>query len=120
MALRNKKWSVRQACVSTLEADGTICNEAGTSPAGLQMQTSGKRFGTAMLFFAMVHLKTFDIDLGNLGYLAACGFLAAALVDHLLAWRWWGLAHMHKHAKGSGLTKAGRTKGKVRQKGKAS
>ena len=113
MALKNKKWAIKTALVVQLEADGTVCNAEGVSPPGMELATSGKRMGASILCFAYVHFQVFGLDFGDMGYLAALGFLLASLVAHLLAWRWYGLSRIYKTAKVKGLPgfKQGRAKG---------
>ena len=121
MALRNKKWPIRQACVETLAADSLVCNEQGRSPCGLQLETSGGRLGTSMICLGVLHFNIYGFDFGAIGYGGACVFVVVSLFDHLLAWRWWYFASMVRTARASGrgkefgVGKQGRAKGKERQ-----
>ena len=82
MALRNKKWPIREVMVCTLEADATVRNDAGMTPPGLQLQASAPRTAVALTGFALLHFEIFEM--GDVGYYASLAFVFVSLVDLLL------------------------------------
>ena len=120
MAMRNKKWPIRQACVSNLGADAYLANKIGVTPPGMQIQQSIPRFGATFIVGNLMYRKVLDFG-------PACEFLIAMfftvmLVDLCLAFRWWLVAytaHYNGIAKGGGMAKKPKeAKGKGKDKKK--
>ena len=97
LALRNKKWLIRTACVSVHAADACVKNSDGVSPAGLQIRTTGNRLFYIGGLASAVWLEF--VPFGTAGPYVAAGFLLVATVDLLLAVRWWCTAFWINQAK---------------------
>ena len=91
LALRNKKWDIKLACVTLLAADCSIANEAGVSAPGLHVHTAFPRAASAVVATLVVHYGF--LELGNLAYYCLCAYSLMGLVDLFLAVRWYGVAH---------------------------
>ena len=98
MALRNKKWPIRQCCVVELSADATLKNDTGVSAAGMNVRTSAPRLASALFSLAVVYYDMLGIGLrvGDMGWWAICAFALVSVADTVLALRWYGISHYLK------------------------
>ena len=98
MALRNKKWPIRQCCVVDLSADATLKNETGVSPVGMNIRTSAPRLASALFSLAVVYYDVLDIGelVGELGWWVIGAFALVSFADTMLAVRYYFISHYHK------------------------
>ena len=91
LAMRNQKWTIRQACTVDLAADATIRNSEGQSPPGMHITGSLPRLGLCLLVLMMLYLEFVGGGSALLHYLVYF-ITAASFVDLFLGVRWFVIA----------------------------
>ena len=109
LAVRNKKWNIKTACVvdTDLNAKGRMEpkeNEAGETAPGIQLQLTVPRFATGIVCFAALYFKALDklfIERPEgehdqkfiwISYLLVTVFILVTGFDTYLAYRWFLVA----------------------------
>ena len=119
LAMRNKKWPIRKACVSNLGADAWLVNKFGVTPPGMQISQSLPRFSATFLVGSLLYARLLDFG-------TACDFVIALIfavstVDLCLALRWWLVAYSSHYAginKGGSKAKKPKETKEMKRKGK--
>lgn len=125
LAMRNRKWNIRKACVADLAADPNIHNSEDMTPPSMQIASSRPTFLLAVTIVTVLYLDLFGLSeaaFGPVGFTAACVFLLFSAFDMLLAVRWVTLARMAALQRGKApknAEKAAAKEEKVRKRANA-